>query len=279
MGTSSSYSGGGGSAGRDLRDGVSEWLDSLPVPENRPEPAPEPDGVGSEPPAEIPTLPPESIVSVLDLFELPVIRARRTGSGSSDGPGGGGGGTRVSAGGGRQGGTRRSTSAAVRTAGRAAAAAYALRTGNAAALSDLGLDYSELRALDPIEQVRRIVEFACGPTSDGSIEDDERRHVAAYVAGWVLEQGEAGAEPDLEEIVRETITTIIFEAATTETGNLIRSGQRPPWVSIEGERQMRDAAHAIVQRAQLSPTSPEPEEMARVIAEGIQDLRHIWGVR
>src|SRR5690606_41176073 len=52
----------------------------------------------------------------------------------------------------------------------------------------LGLDYESLRTNDdPIDLTRRIVEAACGPLPDGTIEDEERRVVAAQVAEWVLE--------------------------------------------------------------------------------------------
>lgn len=283
MGTSGSYTGGGGAAGHDLRDEISRWLDLLPPSGDRPRPdgKPQPGGV-VEPaasPPDIPRLPPETLLPAVQLFEpsrMPLRPSGRRGRGGVGAPSGGGsGGVWGRDGGRRGGGARRSTSASASTAGRAAAAAYALRTHDAATLAQLGLNYAELRSLDSFEQVRRIVDAACGPIGDGTIEDDERRHVAAQVAEWVLEQGEAGSEPDLEEVLRETIATIIFEAAATETGDLIRNGKHPPWASVEGERQLRDAARALADRARLTPGTATADDITRAIQEGIETLRYI----
>ncbi|WP_151898028.1 hypothetical protein [Streptomyces sp. C8S0] len=59
------------------------------------------------------------------------------------------------------------------------------------ALQELGLNYADLQAAagDPIDWTRRIVDAACGPLADGTIEDQERRFVASEVAQWVLEAG------------------------------------------------------------------------------------------
>lgn len=165
------------------------------------------------------------------------------------------------------------------TAGRAASASVALRTGDRGTLADLGLNYDELRGLDSFEQVRRIVETACGPVGEGTIEDGERRDVAAHVAEWVLTHAEADAAPDVEDVVRETLATILFEAAATETGAMIRSGDRPAWASIEGERQLREAARALADRADLTPGSPSADDLSRAIEDGLEAIRYIWGGR
>lgn len=284
MGTKNSYTGGGGAAGRKLRNEVTEWLDSLPSgppdtppsDDSKPPPDPErPEVPDSEQP-EVPVLPQEAILPVIGLF-------RPSSSGSSDGPGGmGGAGAgrgaagRAATGGG--GGARRSAARSAATAGRAAAAAYALRTGDAATLAELGLDYGTLRALDdPIEVTRQIVAAACGPLSDGTIEDDEQRIVAAEVAQWVLEENEGGAPPDPTEIVRVAIAHVIFEAATNETAARLREGDRPLRATREAERQIRETAEALAARAELSPDGPTAVEFARAIEQGIEALREIWG--
>jgi len=272
MGTVGSYGGGGGKPGRDLREDINDWLDSLP---DGPPPSDQPD----DQPTDLPAIPPEAVLNV-----IPMFRPRPSGGGS-DGPGGvgggaGGGGRRGGAGGGSsRGGAQRSASRSASSAGRAAAAAYALRTGDAETLRQLGLDYNELRdTRDPIEVTRRIVEAACGPLSDGTIEDEERRYVAAEIAQWVLEENEAGAPPEPEEIVREAIARIIFEAATTESAAQLRDGNRPTWATREGERQIRESADALAQRAELSPAGPTVEEFERAIEQGIETLRNIfWG--
>jgi hypothetical protein len=212
---------------------------------------------------------------------LPVIGLfRRRSGGRTDGPGGGGGlglergGT---GGGGRpRGGAQRSAVRSARSAGRAGAAAYAYRTGDADALRELGLDYDTLRASgDSIEIAHLIVEAAC-ESSDGTIDSEERRRVAAAVALWVLEENQSGAPPELDEIARFTLAEILFEAMSAETAAKIRDGKRPAWASAEGQRQMRRAAQALAQRANLSPSGATPAELERAIEQGMETLRAIW---
>src|SRR5439155_19818869 len=108
----------------------------------------EPQKPGEHPQDELPRIPQESVLNVIAMF-----RPGSTGGGggaSGGAPSGGGTGT----GGGRQsrGGAQRSAARSASTAGRAAAAAYALRTGDAAVLRALGLDYEQLRANpDPVD--------------------------------------------------------------------------------------------------------------------------------
>lgn len=274
MGTKGSCTGGGGSAGGDLRDEITNWLDapppSPPKDDQEPPDQPPPDERPERPP-----LPPESLLPTIGLF-------RPRPSGGGDGPGGIGGGGRGrpdggAGGGGRGGGAERTTARASSRAGRAAAAAYALRTGNAAVLAELGLDYDQLRASDdPIDVTRQIVSAACGPLPDGTIEDDEERRAAAETAQWVLEANEGGAPPDPSEIVREAIATIIFEAATTETAATLRNSDHSVEITLETERQMRNTAHVLADRAELTATGPTPSELERAIEQGIETLRAIW---
>jgi hypothetical protein len=220
-------------------------------------------------------MPPAFLLPTIGLF-------RPRPSGGGDGPGGIGGGGRGGAGaggggGGGGGGVQRSTARSSARAGRAAAAAYAYRTGDTAVLEELGLDYERLRASDdPIDVTRQIVSAVCGPLPDGTFEDEEERRVAAEVAQWVLEADEGGAPPDPTEIVREAIATIIFEAATTETAAALRDADRPVAMTLETERQMRNAARVLAQRAELSETGPLPAELERAIENGIETLRAIW---
>lgn len=273
MGTKNSYTGGGGKAGKDLRMEIEDWLDSLPEPpEGESEP---PDG---PPEPDTPTIRPELLLPATTLF------ASRP-STHSDGPSGGGGVARSGgpgpAGGGstrRGGGAQRSVAAASRTAGRAAAAAYALRTGNAGVLRDLGLDYESLRSNpDVVDVARQIMVAACGPLPDGTIEEEEQRVVAAQVAQWVLEENAEGAPPSPEEIVRETIAYVIFEAVNNETAAMVHDGRHPEWATAEAERRMRQTAQALALRVELSPEGPTPAEFSEAIAQGIETMRDIWG--
>ncbi|MEU8324100.1 hypothetical protein AB0C33_37560 [Nonomuraea sp. NPDC048881] len=265
MGTKGSYTGGGGAAGNKLRKTIDDWLNELPptpprIDQNLPD--------NQQP---IPRLRPESLLPVIGMF--------RPATGHADGPGGAGGNAgRGTPGASHGGGAQRTTTRSANTAGRAAAAAFGLRTGNTAVLRELGLDYASLRANpDPIDVTRQIVAAACGPLPDGTIEDEEQRVVAAMVAEWILESDADGAPPSPEEVVREAITRIIFEAASSETAARLRKGERPEWASEEAERQLLEIAHALALRAPLSATGPTAEEFSRAIENGIEAMRLIQG--
>jgi hypothetical protein len=276
MGTSGSYSGSGGKAGKDLRKELTDWLDQLPP--NPPDDSPPEDTDPRQPPNESPPpspLPPELLQNL-----LPLLRPRSGGGGGSDGPGGGGGiggaGGQRSSGRRTGGGPQRSAAASAGSAGRAAAAAYAFQTGDTAELDRLGLNYAELRSLgDPLEVTSRIVAAACGP-SESTLEDMEQRYVAAQVAEWVFEQG-TNAIPTPEEIVRKTISLIIVETLESETGELLRDGKRPAWATELAESELRDAADALAQRATLSVDGVSADEFAAAIETGIETLRQILG--
>lgn len=259
MGTSGAYSGSGGKDGKAIRDTIGGYLDGL---------AGSGDG---KPDGERPPLDPNDLRRVINL-----IRPRASGGGGGDGPGGGGGGASGGGGGtgGRSGGgPRRSAAASARTAGRAAAAAYAYRTGDAATLERLGLDYNELRGLgDEFEVLRRIVDMACA-APDSTIEDHEQRRVAAEVAEWVMEQQSDGVPPSPEEIVRQTIATIIAETLLVESGDLVNGSDQ----ADIAENDIRDAAEAIAALATLSVDGATEDEISQAVEAGLETLRHIVG--
>ncbi|GHJ39472.1 hypothetical protein [Streptomyces sp. TS71-3] len=255
MGTKGSYTGNGTPASKQLQHNITQWLDAL---------------TGSDPGTPAPQLSPDQLAPALGLF--------RTSGGHADGPGGGAGGATESGGGRAGGGAQRTVVQSSRTAGRAAAAAYAYRTGNEQALQELGLDYAELQAVadDPIDWTRRIVEAACGPLADGTIEDEERRFVASEVAQWVLEAGTDSAPPTPEEVVRETLALTISEAILSEAASKMNDGSRPTWATADGERQIRETARALVERTPLTITGPSTTEITRAVEEGIEAMRSIW---
>lgn len=258
MGTSGAYSGSGGKDGKAVRDAIGEYLDGLP---GRDAPQGE-NGDGQ-------SLDPATLQRVINL-----IRPRASGAGGGDGPGGGGGGGTSGGGGSRSGGgPQRSAAASSRTAGRAAAAAYAYRTGDAATLERLGLDYNDLRGLgDEFEVLRRIVDMACA-APDSTIEDHEQRLVAAEVGEWVLEQEHDGNPPTPEEIVRQTIATIIAETLLVETGDLVNSHER----ADVAESDIRDAAEAMAAQATLSVDGATEDEISRAVEAGLETIRGIVG--
>lgn len=254
MGTVGAYSGSGGQAGRDLREGVEDWLNDVPI-------SPPNDEAGQD----APRLNPDTLLNV-----LPLMRPASTSGSHSDGPSGGGGGG--SSGGGRSGGgASRSVGGSARTAGRAAAAARAFRSADVDTLARFGLDYAALTALnDPIEVVRQIVEAACGARTDSTIEDHEQRLVAAEVAEWVI--GEEGNNPPApEEIVRHTIAIIIADAALVETAN--EASHHANGDLLESE--VREAAEALAASVPLSMDGTTEDEFAAAIESGIETLRTI----
>jgi hypothetical protein len=168
--------------------------------------------------------------------------------------------------------------ASARAASRAAAAAWGLRTGNAEALRELGLDYHKLRASnDPLQVIKEIVNAACGPLANGTIEDHEQRYVAAEIAGWVLDAQAEGSGPTPEEIVRESIALIIFEAACTETAARLKEDDRPAWVGLAAEEEMTATARVLAGNAKLSASGATESELNQAIEQGIDSLRQIWG--
>jgi len=258
MGTSKSYSGSGGKAAKNIQRDVHDWLEQLPPAPDSPE----------NPQDAVPALEPNSLLNVIAL-----IRPRSKGGSGGDGPGGGARGVADATTGGRSGGgARRSVARTASTAGRAAAAAYAFRVGDRVTLERLGLDFSELEALgNPIEVARRIVDAACGPRSDSTIEETEQRLVAAEVAEWVLVQEVEGYVPTPEEITRHALAVIIADAYLTESGGLISTHDRAELA----EQQIRDAAEALAARANLSLNGVSEDEFARAVEQGIEDLRRI----
>jgi hypothetical protein len=261
MGTVNSYSGSGGKQAKDLREDLTDWLDRLPKdpPPDRP-----------DQPDERPRLAPDVLRNGVQL-----LRPRSSGGGGADGPGGGGGGAGGTGKGSRSGGGAvRSAAASAGSAGRAAAAAYAFSTGDAAALDRLGLNYDELAALNsPTKVAQRIVDAACGPTTNSTIVDHEQRLVAADIAEWVISEQEGGYLPTPEEIVRRTIATIIAEAVLVETGE--RADQHDQGELAESE--IRDAAEALADRATLSISGATEAEFTTAIESGIETLRKIKG--
>jgi len=266
MGTSGSYSGSGGKIGDGIRDGIGDWIDSLPPGSNQPEGAPaSPDDASPTAPT-TPKLDPNVLLPIVGL-----LRPRSRGGGGADGPGGGGGGGTTS-GGRRGGGPTRTAAGSASTAGRAAAGAYAFRSGDTATLSRLGLDFAELTALgDPFEITRRIVEAACGPQAESTIEDHEQRLVAADVAEWVLTQDVDGQPPSPEEIVRHTIALIIADTVLSETGDVVNSSARAELA----ESEIRDAAEALAGREDFSADGVNETDFAAAIERGIETLRGI----
>ena len=276
MGTSGAYTGAGGKSGKEVQEGLGEWLDSLPSSATADDSAPGSDDTKEREESVI-QLPPKVVSGLMGL-----LQPRSTRGSTSDGPGAGGGGIaprgRSTPGGSRRirAGSGRSSRRLASIGGRAAAGAYAYATGDAAGLLSLGLDYGELRALDdPFEVIRRIVNAVCDQQADGKLEEAEERYVAASVADWVLEQSEEGELPDVDEVARYSIATIVTEVLSSELGEALRG--RPEEVADIAQDELLDAAMVLARQAELNVSKPTADELTTAIEEGVEKLRLIYG--
>lgn len=272
MGTSGSFGGSGGTDAKDLRDSIAGWLDGDGGGFDGPDSGNDGDGNGAGTPLSAQSAPGAGGPRI-DLAPAVRLLFRSRGR-RSDGPGGGGGG---GGGGGRSsGGVTRSVSRISRTSGRAGSLALAYSAGNRAALERAGLNYDELRALDPVSVGLRIVEAAFESKADSTLADAEERHIAAEVVSWILEQP-TGRAPSPEEVVRKTIESTIAETALTEIAASLydKGASRTERQSVE--QQIRDVAAEYAAQAHLSSTGASEREMVAAIETGIRDIGTIFG--
>ena len=122
---------------------------------------------------------------------------------------------------------------------------------------------------------RRIVDAVCGQRADGRLEEAEERYVAASVADWVLEQNEDGDLPDVDDVARYAIATIVTEVLSSELGEALR--EQPDEVADVAEDELREAAMVLARQTDLSASGPTEDELTRAIEEGIEKLRPIYG--
>lgn len=276
VGTSGSFGGSGGADAKDLRDNIAGWLDGGGGGFGGADGS---DGDGDGAGAGTPSSPqgaPGAGGPKIDLG--PAVRLLfRSRGGRSDGPGGSGGGGGGGGGGGRSsGGVTRSVGRISRTAGRAGSLALAYSAGNRAALERAGLNYDELRALDPVAVGIKIVEAAFEAKADSTLADAEERDIAAEVVSWILEHS-ADRAPTPDEVVRKTIETTITETALTEIAASLydKGASRAERQSVE--QQIRDVAAEYAAQATLSSTGASEQEMATAIETGIRDIGTIFG--
>jgi hypothetical protein len=147
-------------------------------------------------------------------------------------------------------------------AGLAAAAAHAYRTGDAHAVQRLRLDPDALLGLeDEFEVLRRVVDRACGSPAS-TIEDHERRLIAADVADWILGHdysSEHGPAP--VTMARYAITVIVATVLLTECGHVLNAH---PLAEL-GEAGIRDTAALAAAGVPLHvPTASETDLIAGI---------------
>ena len=257
MGTSGAWTGSGSAAAKGLRDNISA----------------QGDGSSGGTPATSPGIDPSDLRDAVRLLDG---RTSNKSSGPSPSRVAAGSARRRSRSGGSSGGTggaKRSTSRSAAAAGRSIAGAVAYRAGDRATLERLGLDFDELTALnDPFEVLRRIVDMACGQP-DSTIEDHERRLMAAEIAEQLVVGGTVPSDVPAETIVMLTVATMISELVLSECGDVatFSSGETT-------EQDIRDTAEALAARVTYSVAGVTENDFATAIENGVNELRGILGI-
>ena len=219
MGTSGAY---GGSRGwNDTRTGTDAWVNSKPNssgPDVGDSDSDQTDESQPDVPVENPPVPSENplLASLLRGVARHLSMAlRASGTGGGGGNGGGGGASRGAASG------VRGRRLAPTSGGVAIAAVHGLRNGEGDSVGDAGLTLTDLIALPPFEQARRIVDAASGPSI--LVEEAELREVNANFVCWAIQQE---LLPSPEDLVKQWVTEYVYRVWLTEAGVRLRDGSR-----------------------------------------------------
>lgn len=270
MGTSGAY---GGSPGMNrVRNLTQEWLDggggnSNGNPLVPPVPTPPPPNLAENRPVPAPAPVTTALVGI--------IRSLGRGLTSSSGRGGGGGaGGGGSAGGGSSGGGGgRSRSRASTAGGRALGGVYGVRTGNAAAVGELGLDLGELAGLTRYQQAQRILDAAMGPRGD--VLDSEMREANAAVVLWALSEEIA---PAPVEMANRWVVEYVWQMWITESGPTMQLRSGEGFDRVRAEQEMRAALEATVAARELPSGRPlTSADFKSAIDGALSSLRRISG--
>lgn len=278
MGTSGSYGGSGGRDWSKLRDGVEDWLDSLP---GAGEEAPGDDSAGGDGNGDGEDT--QGQPGQPDQTALPDLigalgRAIKSGGGTSDGPSAGGGmssrGTAGSGGGRSPSGAGRSMARAGRVGGRLAAGIFGLQTGDGATLGELGVDFAEMQSLDTYGQAQMLVRAATENSVATNMEEEEIQAASNKTAIWALERAEA---PEAIEIVQHFIMEYVYGVMLTECGSILRSGSRDGVAAVAAEKGIWDTIAALVRGFPLRPTGMGPAELGVAAEKVLEQVLQIHG--
>lgn len=264
MGSKDSFAGGGGNVGKDLRDGLDDWLATLPGT-----PGAAPTATPNQPAAS----PPITTTDATTKLSSKAQRVARTallfktssGTGSSSRRG-------------TDAQFTRSAGTSSRIAGRGAAAAYAYRTGNRDTLRELGLDYDQLRANpNTLDVVYLIAQAICEELPPGTIETDEQLHIVADIAEWIVETGPGGAAPSPAEIAQETLAVVLTWAFLTTTASELNTKDMTGLQRDAFEKEVRAACEELAAQANLDPSTPSANEFASAVEYGLEFLQAAYG--
>jgi len=281
MGTSDAYGGSGGRAWQQVRNSAADLITESSSAEQQAQVMSEladalnwddDDPHSDAPPADS-TAPAEAPdVSEPPLVQRPFGGLVRPRGGTTHGPGGGGGGGRATTTGsgattGRAGAGRRSRQRASRVGGAVLAAGLAVRGGDAATLSALGLSLDELRGLGPVAQCSRILNALVGSGAD--IDEAEMRSASSTALVAVLTE-------DLPptSAVRVFIVEYVMEISLTELGATLRE-QGSGEVSVQVEDGLRSLVTAQVDQLALDESRLGPQELQDALYGALGSARAV----
>jgi hypothetical protein len=194
-----------------------------------------------------------------------LVRPRGGGADSPSSAGGGGGGPGGTTG--RAGSGRRSRQRASRIGGAVLSAGLAVRGGDAATLSSLGLSLDELRGLGPVAQCSRILNALVGSGAD--IDEAEMRAASSTALIALLTENLPPAAA-----VRVFIVEYVMEISLTELGSSMRE-QSAGEVSVQIEDGLRSLVTAQVDQLGLDDTQLGPQQLQDVLYEALGSARAV----
>lgn len=181
------------------------------------------------------------------------------------GAGGGGGGTTGRSGthGRTGGGSGRQVISGARRGGAAIGGAYALRSGDAAGLRELGLDLGQLSQLSPRLQLAKIIDATIGEA--GHPDDYALKRATIEHLKTVLL---AETPPPPEVSIRSFVAEWIFQQSLVELQAARTARGRTPQQVDKAERQLRDWLKRRVQRIEVSLLGrPSVQNLSEITAK------------
>jgi len=181
-----------------------------------------------------------------------------------------------------QGTTReRPVVAGARRTGAAVGGGIAVRTGDAAALEQLGLDLTDLESLSPRDQAQRIIDRVFGASSDEN--EQAFREASTIILLELLEHPDE--IPDYQQIICDAASEVVYRRALVEFHDQLLAGNVSHDHVRELERQLREyirdlmRAHPDMNRAErLSSPEEYSQAVAEVTAAAVELLRKVTGV-
>lgn len=174
--------------------------------------------------------------SVDTIAFLPTHTRSPSGSAGGSGEGGGAAGGQARSRGGRQGaGSRRQVTQGAARGGTALGAAYAVRSGDAEYLGELGLNLERLRGLSPVRQCAEILDAVLG---EGAHPDELALRKASLEAlKQILAAGDSS--PDEATALRSFVVSYVFELSLVELQKQVNEGALSPSDVARKERTIR----------------------------------------